>query len=50
MVGMRATSHDLVLNDVHLPEENFVEIRGAGVKNGWILHIQVLLGYCSSST
>ena len=42
MVGMRATeSHDLILNDVFIPEENFVEIRGAGGKqpNGWILHI-----------
>ena len=40
MVGMRATeSHDLVLNDVHVPTEYFVE---AGLKpqpNGWILHI-----------
>lgn len=44
MVGMRATeSHDLILNDVFIPEENFVEIRGAGGKqpNGWILHILV---------
>lgn len=42
MVGMRATeSHDLILNDVQIPEQNFVEIRGAGGKkpNGWILHI-----------
>ena len=42
MVGMRATeSHDLVLNDVQIPKENFVEVRGARGKkpNGWILHI-----------
>ncbi|PHK50250.1 acyl-CoA dehydrogenase family protein [Staphylococcus edaphicus] len=42
MIGMRATeSHDLILNDVRIPEQNFVEIRGAGGKapNGWILHI-----------
>lgn len=42
MVGMRATeSHDLVLNNVHIPKENFVETRAAGTKkpNGWILHI-----------
>ncbi|MBF7016424.1 acyl-CoA dehydrogenase family protein [Staphylococcus durrellii] len=42
MIGMRATeSHDLVLNDVHVPKENFVETRAAGAKgpNGWILHI-----------
>ncbi|NWK83259.1 acyl-CoA/acyl-ACP dehydrogenase [Staphylococcus sp. GSSP0090] len=42
MVGMRATeSHDLILNDVRILEQNFVEIRGAGGKkpNGWILHI-----------
>ncbi len=53
MVGMRATeSHDLVLNDVYLPEGNFVEIRGASGKkpNGWILHIpSVYLGIAQAA-
>lgn len=40
MVGMRATeSHDLVLNDVYVPFENFVEGRRKPQPNGWILHI-----------
>lgn len=42
MVGMRATeSHDLVLNDVQIPTENFVETRAGKPEapNGWILHI-----------
>ncbi|WP_436854732.1 acyl-CoA dehydrogenase family protein [Staphylococcus caeli] len=53
MVGMRATeSHDLILNDAHVPPENFVEIRGAGGKkpNGWILHIpSVYLGIAQAA-
>ena len=53
MLGMRATeSHDLVLNDVHIPKENFVEVRGAGPKkpNGWILHIpSVYLGIAQAA-
>ena len=53
MIGMRATeSHDLLLNDVHIPQENFVEIRGAGGKkpNGWILHIpSVYLGIAQAA-
>ncbi|MCU5745195.1 acyl-CoA/acyl-ACP dehydrogenase [Staphylococcus sp. SQ8-PEA] len=53
MIGMRATeSHDLVLNDVHIPKENFVEIRGAKGKkpNGWILHIpSVYLGIAQAA-
>ncbi|PTH19361.1 acyl-CoA dehydrogenase family protein [Staphylococcus auricularis] len=53
MLGMRATeSHDLVLNDVHIPKENFVEVRGAGPKkpNGWILHIpSVYLGIAQAT-
>lgn len=37
---MRATeSHDLVLNDVKVPLEHFVETRGQRRPNGWILHI-----------
>lgn len=42
MVGMRATeSHDLVLTDVQIPTENFVETRAGkpSSPNGWILHI-----------
>lgn len=40
MVGMRATeSHDLVLNDVHVPTEYFVEAGRKPQPNGWILHI-----------
>ena len=40
VVGMRATeSHDLVLNDVHVPLDHFVEVRGQRKPNGWILHI-----------
>ncbi|UDI77684.1 acyl-CoA/acyl-ACP dehydrogenase [Staphylococcus taiwanensis] len=40
MVGMRATeSHDLVLNDVVVPFEYFVEGRRKPQPNGWILHI-----------
>lgn len=40
MVGMRATeSHDLVLNDVYVPFENFVEGKRKPQPNGWILHI-----------
>ena len=40
MVGMRATeSHDLVLNDVHIPYEYFVEASRKPQPNGWILHI-----------
>lgn len=40
MVGMRATeSHDLVLNNVRVPLENFVETKSARKPNGWILHI-----------
>ncbi len=46
-VGMRATgSHDIVLNDVFVPEEFLVGTRGKGVKSdrrddggGWMLHI-----------
>ena len=53
MIGMRATeSHDLLLNDVHISQENFVEIRGAGGKkpNGWILHIpSVYLGIAQAA-
>ncbi|SUM34511.1 acyl-CoA dehydrogenase [Staphylococcus gallinarum] len=53
MLGMRSTeSHDLVLNDVHIPKENFVETRSAGVKkpNGWILHIpSVYLGIAQAA-
>ncbi|MGJ5712904.1 acyl-CoA dehydrogenase family protein [Staphylococcus auricularis] len=53
MLGMRATeSHDLVLNDVHIPKENFVEVRGGGPKkpNGWILHIpSVYLGIAQAA-
>ncbi|MCH8647388.1 acyl-CoA/acyl-ACP dehydrogenase [Staphylococcus lugdunensis] len=40
VLGMRATeSHDLVLNDVKVPLEHFVETRGQRRPNGWILHI-----------
>src|SRR5699024_8813517 len=42
MEAMRATdSHDLLINDASIPEENIVEIRCAAGKqsNGWILHI-----------
>lgn len=53
VMGMRATeSHDLVLTDVKIPKENFVEIRGAGGKkpNGWILHIpSVYLGIAQAA-
>ena len=53
MIGMRATeSHDLVLNNVRIPKENFVEIRGEGGKkpNGWILHIpSVYLGIAQAA-
>ena len=46
---MRATeSHDLVLNDVKVPLEHFVETRGQRRPNGWILHIPST-GNCSSS-
>ncbi|MFC7685007.1 acyl-CoA dehydrogenase family protein [Ureibacillus sp. GCM10028918] len=43
VMSMRGTaSHDLILNNVEVPEENLVEIqdgpRGNGI-NGWILHI-----------
>ena len=43
---MRATeSHDLVLNDVIVPFENFVETKHKPQPNGWILHIpSVYLG------
>ncbi|MCG3411539.1 acyl-CoA/acyl-ACP dehydrogenase [Staphylococcus massiliensis] len=42
MVGMRATeSHDLILEDVKVPERYFVEVKGDGPKGqyGWLLHI-----------
>lgn len=40
MVGMRATeSHDLVLNDVWVPKDFFVESKRKPQPNGWILHI-----------
>ncbi|PTE70051.1 acyl-CoA dehydrogenase [Staphylococcus devriesei] len=40
MIGMRATeSHDLVLNDVIVPDEYFVEGKRKPQPNGWILHI-----------
>ncbi|KKK36750.1 acyl-CoA dehydrogenase [Mesobacillus campisalis] len=41
-VAMRGTgSHDLVLEDVHVAEEDFVEVITPGKKqaNGWLLHI-----------
>lgn len=41
-VGMKGTgSHDLVLNDVQIEEDNLVEIFGSGQKQpaGWLLHI-----------
>ncbi|MCG2451770.1 acyl-CoA dehydrogenase family protein [Staphylococcus epidermidis] len=40
MVGMRATeSHDLILDDVYVPNENFVESKRESRPNGWLLHI-----------
>ncbi|ANZ32717.1 acyl-CoA dehydrogenase family protein [Staphylococcus carnosus] len=52
-LGMRATeSHDLVLKDVRIPAENFVEVMGKGPKrpNGWILHIpSVYLGIAQAA-
>lgn len=41
-IALRGTgSHDLVLENVVLPEESFVEVFGRGKKtaNGWLLHI-----------
>ncbi|OFM74345.1 acyl-CoA dehydrogenase [Staphylococcus sp. HMSC074B09] len=51
MLGMRATeSHDLVLNDVIVPFENFVETRHKPQPNGWILHIpSVYLGIAQAA-
>lgn len=52
VVGMRATeSHDLVLEDVHIPQENFVEVAGGSKgPNGWILHIpSVYLGIAQAA-
>ncbi|MBO1198119.1 acyl-CoA/acyl-ACP dehydrogenase [Staphylococcus simiae] len=40
MLGMRATeSHDLILNDVFVPADHFVEQQRSTAPNGWILHI-----------
>ena len=37
---MRATeSHDLILDNVHVPNENFVESKRESRPNGWFLHI-----------
>ena len=37
---MRATeSHDLILDDVYVPNENFVESKRESRPNGWLLHI-----------
>ena len=51
MLGMRATeSHDLVLNDVIVPFENFVETKHKPQPNGWILHIpSVYLGIAQAA-
>ncbi|MEL0537868.1 acyl-CoA dehydrogenase family protein [Staphylococcus debuckii] len=53
VMGMRATeSHDLVLEDVSIPAENFVEVAGKGPKrpNGWMLHIpSVYLGIAQAA-
>ena len=48
---MRATeSHDLVLNDVIVPFENFVETKHKPQPNGWILHIpSVYLGIAQAA-
>lgn len=42
MIGMRATeSHDLILENVKVPLEHLVELKGQSPKlpNGWLLHI-----------
>lgn len=53
VVAMRATeSHDIILNDVRVPERYFVEVRGKGPKvpNGWLLHIpSVYLGIAQAA-
>ncbi|MCD8915755.1 acyl-CoA/acyl-ACP dehydrogenase [Staphylococcus simulans] len=52
VLGMRATeSHDLVLENVKIPTENFVEIAGGPKSpNGWILHIpSVYLGIAQAA-
>ncbi|MBF2178424.1 acyl-CoA/acyl-ACP dehydrogenase [Staphylococcus warneri] len=51
MIGMRATeSHDLVLNDVKIPEQYFVEHQRKPSLNGWILHIpSVYLGIAQAA-
>jgi hypothetical protein len=41
-------SHDLVLNDVIVPFENFVETKHKPQPNGWILHLGC--GLCFVST